>query len=316
MAQPRRRRASRGSRPSPKGNKAPALEPIDLPPGDRAGRRHDLHRRGAGSQGRARQRTDGRHDFRRLERRAGRPLHLGQPDLHRASPRAGQISAALGRSAADADPGGPDPQAGYRPATGSRCFARGSGLPAGDKYRRGARRAGQGIPGGPRPQGRRDRRRRHDRSAQPRRRILRAADHHQHGARQAPPGARRAAQICDRRCRRRAAVDVGERPQGRRDEGRRRQGRDRDADDGRLHQICEREPLLERPARAGGEPDRAARRRAGRQLSHRPRISGADRLQRRRADDRSAIRSTGRRSSTAARKCACAAFPARPIRWA
>ena len=40
---------------------------------------------------------------------------------------------------------------------------------------------------GSRPQGRRDRGRRHDRRAQPRCRSLRAADHHQHGAREAPP---------------------------------------------------------------------------------------------------------------------------------
>ena len=52
----------------------------------------------------------------------------------------------------------------------------------------------------------------------------------------------------------------------------RRQGRNGHPDDGRLHQICGREPLLERSARAGAEPDRPARRRAGRQLPDRPRI--------------------------------------------
>ena len=39
-------------------------------------------------------------------------------------------------------------------------------------------------------------------------------------------------------------------------------------------------------------------------------------LRRRCADHRPALRSTGRRSSTAGRRFGCAACPARPIRWA
>ena len=65
---------------------------------------------------------------------------------------------------------------------------------------------------------------------------------------------------------------------------------------------AEREPLLERPAGAGEEPDRPARRRPGRQLPDRPRISGDDRLWRECADSSIRTTSTGRRWSTDAQE--------------
>ena len=67
--------------------------------------------------------------LRRLERRSGRPLHLGQPDLHRPSPRPGQISAALGRPAAARDPAGPDPEAGLDRRPRRAAPRPGSGFP-------------------------------------------------------------------------------------------------------------------------------------------------------------------------------------------
>src|SRR4029079_18857415 len=81
--------------------------------------------------------------------------------------------------------------------------------------------------------------------------------------------------------------DVGKRPKGRRDEDRRRQVRDGDADDGGLHQICERESLLERAARSRAESDRSAHRGPGHHLSDRPRISGPVRPHRERQGHRS-----------------------------
>ena len=85
----------------------PALEPIDLPPAIEQGVDmiyidEELVPRAVHDNGPMADMT-----LRRVERRAGRPLHLGQPDLHRPSPRPGQISAALGRLAAGPDPAGP-----------------------------------------------------------------------------------------------------------------------------------------------------------------------------------------------------------------
>ena len=69
-------------------------------------------------------------------------------------------------------PAGPTLKPGIDRRAGRRAARRGSGLPAGDSYDAALAAAGQGIPGRPRPQGRRHRRRRDDRGAEPRRRIL------------------------------------------------------------------------------------------------------------------------------------------------
>ena len=171
---PRRRAASsRGNRPVRASRTGARARADRSAAGDRAGRRHDLHRPGPGPA--AQSRTAARsHDmsFDGMERRAGRPLRLGQPDLHRPAPRPGQVPAALGQPAADRDPGRTGAEARLDRRTGRRASRPVSGLPPGDEFDAALAAQGQGIPGGPRPQGRRHRRRRHDRRAEPRRAIL------------------------------------------------------------------------------------------------------------------------------------------------
>ena len=188
MARPARgRRRSRGQRirRPPSATRAGARADRSAA-GDRAGRGHDLHRRGTGPARGPGHGADARHLVRRLERCAGRHVRVGEPDLHRASPRPGPISPAVGRPAAGRDSrragaeGRLDRRAGRPAAHPPRPRAAATSYDAALAAQVKEFQAVHGL----KADG--DRRRRDDRGAEPRRAILRAADHHQHGARQAP----------------------------------------------------------------------------------------------------------------------------------
>ena len=99
-------------------------------------------------------------------------------------------------------PAGPALKLGSEGERRRRCCASGSAWRPATKFDAALATAVKEYQAGPRPQGRRRRRRRHDRLAQPRRPALRAADHHQPGARPAPALATEAQPLHPGRCRR------------------------------------------------------------------------------------------------------------------
>ena len=141
----RRRRAVDGAagacRPASRGNRPPAVEQGPSAradrssAGDRAGRRHDLHRRGAGAARGPQQRLPRRHEYAAW---SGAPVDLFTSvnpiytDLRRGLVKYQQT---LGQPAAGPDSGRSDAQGRHRPAIASPRFGTRLGLADGDKLR-------------------------------------------------------------------------------------------------------------------------------------------------------------------------------------